>query len=129
MRDPHGDGQPTYPAGREPTQPALPSRRSGLAVAALVLGVLSIPLAFTVYIGLLFSLFAVALGVAGLIVTRGGRAGGRGMAVTGLITGLLGLAFATSLGLYGLHTYRDCQDRIGHRPNHDELRECTRTTT
>jgi hypothetical protein len=136
MRDRYGDddfggypGPPTYPAGREPAGPPPPTRRSPLAITALVLGLLSIPLAFGVYPGLLAGLFAVAFGVAGLIVTRGGRAGGRGMATTGLITGLVGLAFAVSLGLYGLHTYRDCQDRIGHRPTTAELRECARTKT
>ncbi len=128
MRDLDGDGLPRYPAGREPTEPAGPARRSGLAIAALVLGVLSIPLAFTIYLGLLFGLLAIVLGVAGMVATRGGRAGGRGMATAGLITGLLGLVFAAALGLYGLHTYRDCQNQLGHRPNRDELRECTRGT-
>jgi hypothetical protein len=128
MRDLDGDGLPTYPAGREPGQPAPPARRSGLAIAALVLGVLSIPLAFTVYPGLLFGLVAIILGVVGLIATRGGRAGGRGMAVAGVVTGLVGLVFAAALAVYGLHTYRDCQNQLGHRPSRDELRQCTRTT-
>jgi hypothetical protein len=121
------DGLPAYPAGHEPAEPARPVRRSAIAIAALVLGVLSIPLAFTIYLGLLVGLLAVGLGVAGLIVTRGGRRSGRGMAMAGLVTGLLGLVFATALGLYGLQTYRDCQDRLGHRPTRDELRECART--
>jgi uncharacterized membrane protein HdeD (DUF308 family) len=121
------DGLPARPPEQEPAAPAGPVRRSGIAIAALALGVLSIPLAFTIYVGLLIGLLAVALGVAGLVATRGGRRSGRGMATAGLVTGLLGLVFATALGLYGLHTYRDCQDRIGHAPTRDELRECTRT--
>lgn len=107
--------------------PAGPARRSGIAIAALVLGVLAIPLAFTIYLGVLVGLLAVALGVAGLVSTRGGRRSGRGMAVAGLITGLLGLVFAVSLGLYGLKTYHDCEHQLGHRPNRAELRECVRT--
>ena len=125
MRDLDGDGLPTYPAGREPIEPAPPTRRSGLAIAALAIGVLSIPLAFTIYLGLLFGLLAIVFGMAGLVVTRGGRAGGRGMATAGLITGLIGLVFAAALGIYGLHTYRDCQNQLGHRPSRDELRACT----
>jgi hypothetical protein len=115
-----------YPAGPEPVGAAGPARSSGVAIAALVLGVLSIPLAFTIYLGLLVGLLAVVLGVAGLVITRGGRRTGRGMAAAGLVTGLLGLVFAAALGLYGLQTYRDCQDRLGHRPTRDELHECTR---
>jgi hypothetical protein len=121
---------PAYPARPGSAEPrrAGPARTSGIAITALVFGVLSIPLAFAIYLGLLVGLLAVALGVAGLVVTRGGRLAGRGMAVAGLVTGLLGLVFAAALGLYGLHTYRDCQDRLGHRPTRDELHECARTS-
>jgi hypothetical protein len=112
----------------EPGEPTWPPRRSGTAIAALVFGVLAIPLALTIYPGVLAGLVALILGLVGLVTTRHGRATGRGMAVAGLITGLVGLVFAVSLLAYGLKTYRDCEDRIGHRPTADELRECSRTS-
>jgi hypothetical protein len=121
------DGLPTYPTGPEVDGPEEPVRRSGVAIAALVLGVLSIPLSFTIYLGLLVGLLGVGLGVAGLVATRAGRRSGRGMALAGLVTGLIGLVFAVALGLYGLQTYRDCENRLGHRPTRVELRECVRT--
>jgi uncharacterized membrane protein HdeD (DUF308 family) len=120
------DGLPAYPSDPDLDGPTGPVPRSGIAIAALVLGVLSIPLAFTIYLGLLVGLLAVVLGVTGLVTTRGGRRSGRGMATAGLITGLVGLVFAAALGLYGLRTYRDCESRLGHRPTRAELRECAR---
>jgi hypothetical protein len=95
-------------------------------VATLVLGVLAIPLALTVYLGLLSGALAVTFGVIGLVATRRGRATGRGMAVAGLLAGLVGLVLAGSLRSYGMQTFRDCQDKIGHRPTTAELRECVR---
>jgi hypothetical protein len=113
---------------QEPTdRPIGPVRRSGVAVAAVVLGVLAIPLALTVYLGALTGLLALLLGLIGLFRTRRGRATGRGMAVAGLIAGLVGLVLAVSLGVYGMRTYRDCETRLGHSPSSDELRDCTRT--
>jgi hypothetical protein len=113
--------------GDEPVEPSGPARRSATAIAALVLGVLSIPLSLTVYLGVLAGLAAVILGAIGLVATRRGRMAGHGMALAGLITGLVGLVIAVSLGAYGLKTFRDCQDRIGHRPTSEELRDCART--
>ncbi len=103
-----------------------PPRRSGIAVAALVLGVLAIPLALTVYLGLLTGLLGVLLGLAGVVRTRRGRAAGRGMAVAGMVTGLVGLVIAASLGLLSLRTYRDCQTKLGHPPSRQEWRDCAR---
>jgi hypothetical protein len=104
-----------------------PPRRSRAAIVSLVLGVLAIPLALTVYLGALAGVLALGFGVAGMVVTRRGRATGRGMAVAGLVTGLVGLVVAFSLGAYGVKTFRDCQDKIGHRPTGQELRDCVRS--
>jgi len=106
--------------------PIRPARRSGVALAALVLGVLSIPLAVPVYPGVLTGLLGVLLGLIGLFHTRGGRVSGRGMAVGGIVAGLFGLSLAASLWVYGMKTFRDCEARIGHRPSSGELRDCVR---
>jgi Domain of unknown function (DUF4190) len=103
-----------------------PPRRSAIAVAALVLGMVAIPLALTVYLGLLTGLLGVLFGIAGLVRTRHGRATGRGMAVAGLAAGLVGLLIAGSLGLLSLRTYRDCKAKLGHAPSRQEWRDCAR---
>jgi hypothetical protein len=101
-------------------------RQSRAATAALLIGVLAIPCGLLVYPGLLLGLVAVTCGALGLLVTRGGRALGRGRAGAGLLAGLVALVIAVSLGMQGLRTIRDCQDRVGHRPNHDEIAQCVR---
>jgi uncharacterized membrane protein HdeD (DUF308 family) len=101
-----------------------PVRRSGVALTALMLGVLSIPLALTVYLGALAGLLGLLLGVIGMVRTRSGRATGRGMAMAGLIAGMTGLVVAISLGALSLHTYRQCEARLGHRPSRAEWDNC-----
>jgi hypothetical protein len=71
----------------QPGPPALiPGGRptSGLAIAALVVGVLGVTVA-PIGAGLL----AAPLGAAGLAATRGGRREGRGMALAGFLLGLV----------------------------------------
>src|SRR5439155_4123918 len=104
-----------------------PPRRSRAALSALVVGVLSIPLALTVYLGMLAGVVALVFGTVGVLATRRGPRTGRGMAVAGVATGLVGLVIAVSLGMYGVKTFRDCQDRLGHRPTSEELRDCIRS--
>lgn len=101
-------------------------RQSRVATAALVVGILAIPFGLLVYPGLLLGAVAVVLGAAGLVLTRGDRAFGRARAGVGLVAGLVALTIAASLGWQGLRTVRDCQDRIGHRPNHAEIQSCIR---
>jgi len=101
-------------------------RQSRVATAALVVGVLAIPFGLLVYPGLLLGVVAMVCGVAGLLATRGGRALGRARAAAGLVAGLVALTIAVSLGVQGLRTIRDCQDRIGHRPVQTEIEQCIR---
>ena len=107
------------PADRWPQ----PSR---VATAALVTGILAIPFGLLVYPGVLLGAVAVLLGAAGLVITRGGRALGRARAGVGLVAGLVALTIALSLGWQGLRTVRDCEDRVGHRPDHAEIQTCIR---
>jgi hypothetical protein len=106
--------------------PPWPPRRSGIALTAFILGVLSVPLVFTVYLGMLVGTLAIAFAIAGIVATRHGRAAGRAMAVAGLVAGLLGLVMATSLRAYGLKMVHDCETRIGHEASKAELKQCVR---
>ena len=68
----------TYPFGPSPPT-------SGWAITSLICGLLGC-------VPLVASVLAVVAGVLGLRQTRGGKAAGRGMAVTGLALGILGIA-------------------------------------
>jgi hypothetical protein len=102
------------------------TRPSRVATVALVIGVLAIPFGLLVYPGVLLGLAAVGCGAAGLVTTRGGHRPGRGRAAAGLVAGLVALTIAVSLGWQGLRTIRGCEDRIGHKPNQDEIEQCIR---
>jgi hypothetical protein len=101
-------------------------RPSRAATAAAVLGVLALPLALLVYPGAVLGGLAALLGLAGLARTRGGRRLGRARAGVGLLAGAVAVTIALTLGWQGLHTYRACADRVGHRPTHADLETCVR---
>ena len=73
-----------------PTAPA-PSRANGLAVASLVLGILATVLFFTIVFPIIFGLLAVIFGA---VAWRKANQGAehRGLAIAGLILGLVGIA-------------------------------------
>jgi uncharacterized membrane protein HdeD (DUF308 family) len=77
---------------------------AGLAIASLILGILSI-LSFCVSpLAVALGIIAVILGVIALSQVKSGRAGGSGMAKGGLICGSLGIAIGiivTSLLYFG----------------------------
>lgn len=99
---------------------------SRTATSALVVGILALPFGLLVYPGVLLGAAAVGLGLIGLVLTRGDRALGRGRAAVGIVAGLVALTIALSLGWQGLRTIRDCEDRLGHHPDHAEIETCIR---
>ncbi|KAA8890534.1 DUF4190 domain-containing protein [Nocardia colli] len=99
---PPGYGQP--PGGQQPGQPAYwqeSPKGKGLAITALVLGIIALLSFWTLVGGYLFGAFAVIFGIVALVKTRSGRAGGAGMAITGLILGALGLIGAIVVTVVG----------------------------
>lgn len=76
----HGVDVAVAPAERPAPQPT-----SGLAIAALVAGILGVTV-----LPLVAGLVAAPFGAAGLVATRGGRRQGRGMALAGFLLGLVG---------------------------------------
>jgi hypothetical protein len=68
---------------------------SGAAIGSLICGILGC-------IPVITSLLAIILGIIGIKSTSGGRAGGRGMAIAGLLLGLLGIAGWGAFGALGL---------------------------
>ena len=91
-------GQPAY--GQQPPPFGAPggfggqSPKNGLGIAALVLGILSIVTCFTVVGGILFGLLAIVLGFLGRGKVKKGLADNGGMAMTGLVLGIVGLVLS-----------------------------------
>jgi hypothetical protein len=90
-QQPQGYGQPGYgqPAYGQPGGLHGP-QKNGLGVASLVLGILSL-FTWFFFIGGLFGLIAIVLGIIGLGRVKRGEANNRGMAIAGIITGALGV--------------------------------------
>jgi Domain of unknown function (DUF4190) len=96
-------GQAYAPAPR-----ALPGRTNGLAIAALVTALAQFLLWFFLLVpGFIAALLAFIFGLAGLAQTRARGEGGKGMAITGIVLGglgvLAGIAWAILLGVGSTH--------------------------
>lgn len=80
---------PNQPYGSPSDASARPGK--GLAIAALILGILALLFSWTVVVGIAAGLLALVLGLVASSRAKKGRAGGRAMALVGAVLGLLGL--------------------------------------
>ena len=71
-----------------------PKRSSGLAIASMVCGILSVVICCGMWISWILSVVAIILGA----VSLSKRQGGRGMAIAGIITAVFGLLL--SIGFF-----------------------------
>ncbi|TCK24414.1 DUF4190 domain-containing protein [Pseudonocardia endophytica] len=90
----------TVPQEGRPDAAGAPAPRNGLGLSALILGIIAILTCWLV-IGGLFGLIAIVLGVLGAGRARRGRATNRGVAITGIVTGALGLVVAIVIVVIG----------------------------
>lgn len=77
-----------------PFQPEPPRKGSGLAIASMVLGIIALLLSWIPIVNNLAAVLAVValgLGIPALLRARRGVAGGRGLAITGLVTSVVAL--------------------------------------
>ncbi|GAA2644446.1 DUF4190 domain-containing protein [Streptomyces lunalinharesii] len=99
---------PTHPAptwGRQPT--------NAMPVAGLVLGLVGVVLGlfvFLFWLAWLPALLAVIFGGVGLSQVRAGRATKRGMALAGVLTGVLGLVMAAAAAVFTVVIVKDAVD-------------------
>lgn len=70
------------------------SPKNGFGIAALVLGILAVLTSFTVVVGVLLGLLAIVFGVLGRGKVKKGLADNGGLALTGLLLGVLGLVIS-----------------------------------
>ncbi len=98
-------GGPPFTSGQYGYMPQ--ERSSGLAIAALILGIISIPTAF-VCVGGILGAVAVILGIVAAVRASGQpeRFGGKGMAITGIVTGALGVIMIFILIPAGLMLFK-----------------------
>ncbi len=121
---------PDYSGGYQ--QPQQPKKGAGMAVTALVLGILALLGSFTVVVGILFGLIAIILGFIASGRAKRGEATGRGMAIFGIITGLLGLIIGIAVIALGVSllnsdtgkNLRDCLNDAGD--NQSAIEQCQR---
>lgn len=101
--------------GGEDDAPPAAIEGNGSAIAALVLGMLGLTLAFLVFpapAAVLMGLAALILGVAGL--RKASRLGGlhKGLSVTGLVTGALALLLGAAIIVGGVTMIDDLRERM-----------------
>jgi len=95
---------PNAPYSGGPTDPSAygyqqdpRSQKKGLAITALVLGILSLPAILTVFGGILLGLVAIILGIVAIRGAGKGKNGGKGLAIAGLVTGAIGLLVSAAI--------------------------------
>lgn len=115
---PHG-GPPYGQHGGFGTPPT--QMRNGFGIAALVLGILALLTAITVFGGILFGLLAIVFGFLGRGRVSRREANNGGMAITGIVLGALGLIGSIALIAFGVSILNSDSGR--------ELQDCLRDAT
>ena len=74
--------------------------RNAAAIAALVLGIASLPAALTYIGGIVLGLAGIIVGFVGVARSRPLDGRGEGMAVTGIILGALGMSLPAAIAMF-----------------------------
>lgn len=98
-----------------------PQKTSGLAIASLVLSILGF-LGSWFVLGGLFALIGLVLGIIALVKTRKG-AGGKGMAIAGVVLSSISLLIAIAVFLIGIFFVGQMMESCGHLVNNEVLFE------
>ncbi|CAN5535048.1 hypothetical protein BH11ACT7_BH11ACT7_19170 [soil metagenome] len=108
-----------YEGGFGAPPPAPP--KNGLGTTALILAILSLPAALTVFGGFALGLVAIVIGFIGYRRVKKGEATNGGVAIAGIVLGLLGIVLSAALIAFGVWgflkvgggDYFDCMQRAG----------------
>ena len=101
--------------------PPAAAPKNGLGIAALIVGILSLPAAFTIFGGFILGVIAIVLGFIGYRRARTGEATNGGMAIGGIVLGVLGVivsAVLIAVGVWGFNQFggrdlMDCMQQAG----------------
>lgn len=121
---PLGYGYPPPYAAGQPYGYGRPAARNGLAITALVLGILALATSWLSLPGVILGIVAVIFAGIALARARSDRVSNKGMAIAGLVTGVIGLAIGTVLFVIGLQIASDCTDQYGTDITDQELTRC-----
>lgn len=105
-----------------------PTRSNGLGIAALVLGILSLPAAFFAGVpGIVLGLIAIVLGIVALRRVKAGRADNRGMPIAGIVTGAIGLVLGVvvlAATVFFVRTAGDCLNDLNETGDQAAYEQC-----
>lgn len=100
------DGRQDRPQQYADYQQQKPTGGPGLGITALILGILAIITSFFVFGGYLFGIPAIIVGAIGSSKAKKGRATGRGMAITGIVTGVIALLISIGLTIFTVFLFQ-----------------------
>ena len=98
-----GQGQPQAYGGYQQQQP---TGGSGLAITALVLGIIGLLTCIFVIGGFLFGLPAIIVGAIASSKAKKGRATGRGMAIGGIVLGVISLLISIAISVFAVSIFQ-----------------------
>ncbi|MGI8626516.1 MAG: DUF4190 domain-containing protein [Geodermatophilaceae bacterium] len=101
-----------------------PAARNGLAITSMVLGILALATSWLSLPGVILGIVAIIFGGIALARARSDRVSNKGMAIAGLVTGILGLAIGTVLLVRGFQIASECTDQYGADITEQELSTC-----
>lgn len=124
-------GQPSYgyggPAPGYPGQPQAygrPTARNGLAITSMVLGILGLVTCWLTFPGIILGILAIIFGGIGIARGRSDRVSNKGMAIAGLITGLIAVIVGSVLLVLAIQISNDCRQQYGDNITETELQQC-----
>ena len=93
-------------------QKIAPRKVSGLSLAALIVGILSIPAAMFPLIGIVVAAVAILVGIASVVIANR-RGTQRSYAIIGLVLGVLAMAIAIFFTQVAMKSMEGCEDLRG----------------
>ncbi len=123
-QNPYGYGSPPPGYPGQPLGYGRPPARNGLAITSLVLGILALVTCWLTFPGIILGILAVIFGGVALARARTDRVSNKGMAIAGLITGVVGAVIGTVLLFVGIRIASDCQDQYGSNITEEQLQRC-----
>jgi hypothetical protein len=103
-----------------------PAPKNGIGIAALVLGILAVLTGFFL-IGGLLGLVAIVLGFIGSGRAKRGLATNRGMAITGIVLGLVGVLVSVAVLAFGAFVgsqVQDCTQLAAQGASEEQVQQC-----
>lgn len=99
-------------AQEDELQKIAPRKVSGLSLAALIVGILSIPAAMFPLIGIVVAAVAILVGIATVVIANR-RGTQRSYAIIGLVLGVLAMAIAILFTQVAMKSMEGCEDLRG----------------